>query len=118
MKFNPDWYSPPGDTIADILHERKLPLSDFARYMNISLLECGNLLSGNMVITKEIAKKLSEVLGSTVRFWLNRELGYRKDKARIEGLEFNELVVCKVCNANWCEGQWSYGCPGCDEKFK
>ena len=89
MSFNPDWYSPPGDTIQDVLEERKLSLSDFAQQMNISLLESGNLLSGKMVINKEIAKKLSIVLGSTPQFWLNRELGYRKDKARIEGLEFN-----------------------------
>ena len=29
--FQPDWVSPPGDTIADVLEERNLPPDEFAR---------------------------------------------------------------------------------------
>lgn len=54
-------------------------LSQFARKMQISEERAEYLLEGDEVITDEIARKLCEVLGSPVGFWLDLEAQYRED---------------------------------------
>ena len=74
--FNPNWRTPPGGTIKDILNERNISLDEFSYMMNI--IDIDKLISGEMFITPKIAKQLSETLGSSVNFWINRERNYRK----------------------------------------
>ncbi len=77
-KFSPDWISPPGETIADILEERDWTQIDFAERMGQSTKHISLLLNGKAAITEETALKLESVLGSTAGFWLNREVQYRE----------------------------------------
>ncbi len=70
---------PPGATINDMLEEQGVSLSEFARRMQISVERAEYLLEGDEVITDEIARKLCEVLGPGVSFWLNLEAIYRED---------------------------------------
>jgi HTH-type transcriptional regulator/antitoxin HigA len=70
--------SPPGDTIVDLLEERGWTRGDFAKRMDQTTKYIDLLLNGREPITKEIAIKLEDVLGSTETFWLNREAQYRK----------------------------------------
>ena len=74
--FNPNWRTPPGGTIKDILDERNISLEEFSYMMDI--IDIDKLISGEMFITPKIAKQLSETLGSSVNFWINRERNYRK----------------------------------------
>lgn len=76
--YNPDWVSPPGDTIRDILKEKNIPLYKLAQDLNRSPEQLVNLLLGFSEITIPLANKLSELLGSTPEFWLKREENYRK----------------------------------------
>jgi HTH-type transcriptional regulator / antitoxin HigA len=69
-KFSPDWISPPGDTIADILEEREWTQADFAERMGQTQKHISQLLNGKATITEETALKLESVLGSTASFWL------------------------------------------------
>lgn len=75
--FNPDWTSPPGDTIKDILREKKIPLIDLANHLDMSLLQAEALLRGDEQITTWRAMRLAEMLGSNPEFWMNREAQYR-----------------------------------------
>jgi HTH-type transcriptional regulator / antitoxin HigA len=86
-KFSPDWVSPPGDTIADILEEREWKQTDFAERMGQTPKHISQLLNGKATITEETALKLESVLGSTASFWLNREVQYRESLARQEEMK-------------------------------
>jgi len=85
--FTPNWISPPGDTIADILEERDWTQVELAERIGLSKKQTNLLLKGKAPITSETALKLESVLGSTAKFWLNREVQYRESIARTEELE-------------------------------
>ena len=75
--FDPDWISPPGDTIADLLEERDWTQAELANRLGASRKYVNKLISGRVPLSESVVAKLERVLGSTVRFWLNREAGYR-----------------------------------------
>lgn len=77
MTFDPDWVSPPGDTIADLLDERRWTQTEFADRLGTSRNFVNQLISGEAPIDEATALKLEQLLGSTGRFWLNRESAYR-----------------------------------------
>lgn len=77
-----DWLSPPGDTIADILEERGWSPAEFAQRIGCSTQHVKQLLRGQASISEDTALRLQRVLGSTARFWLQREAAYREALAR------------------------------------
>jgi HTH-type transcriptional regulator/antitoxin HigA len=82
--FTPDWVSPPGDTIADILEERDWTQAELAERLGYSTKHISLLINGKAPINEETALKLERVLVSTAAFWLKREAKYRAALARIE----------------------------------
>src|SRR6266478_5909529 len=80
--FSPDWISPPGDTIADILEERGWTQAEFAERTGFTTKHISLLINGKASITEATALKLERVLGSTAHFWLTREAQYREALAR------------------------------------
>jgi HTH-type transcriptional regulator / antitoxin HigA len=76
--FNPDWASPPGETIGDVLRERNISIDDFAEKMQKSHQETVELLRGQSPITLGIARQLEKILGASVEFWMSREFRYRE----------------------------------------
>jgi len=78
LTFQPDWTSPPGETIADILEERNLSLSDFASQMRLTPQAATDLLKGDRGITEIVAAKLQRIVGASSEFWMARENQYRK----------------------------------------
>jgi len=82
-EFQPDWASPPGETIAQILERRDLSPLQFAERIGRTPKEVEQLLIGNEKITVETAQKLERFLGGSVAFWMIRELQYREDQARL-----------------------------------
>lgn len=82
--FQPNWSSAPGETIADILEQREMPLGDFAGRMGCSVKRAEELLAGRVLITPQIAERLSQVLGATREFWLKRESQFRADQNRLK----------------------------------
>ncbi|MDB5761633.1 MAG: hypothetical protein JWQ21_628 [Herminiimonas sp.] len=85
--FCPDWASPPGDTISDVLKELDISLERFATQLGIPVSQAEMLLSGELTLTNKIAMALAEVLGSTPGFWMTREVQYQESKNFIEGRE-------------------------------
>jgi HTH-type transcriptional regulator / antitoxin HigA len=82
-EFRPDWVSAPGDTIADILQERSLPVREFAQLIGQSVEATTDLLQGRTAITLAMARELVRVLGASVVFWMARDFQYRQDSARL-----------------------------------
>lgn len=81
-EFRPDWVSAPGETIVDILGERQVAVSDWAKAMGLSAEDAGRLVNGDMPITDHIAQALARELGPSVEFWIRREQHYREGLAR------------------------------------
>ena len=84
LSFSPDWVSPPGDTIADILEEKDWTQVELAERLQNTPKFVSQLINGKAPITEDTAVRLSRVLGSTEKFWLNREANYRAQLAQIE----------------------------------
>ncbi|MDP2816286.1 MAG: helix-turn-helix domain-containing protein [Rectinemataceae bacterium] len=76
-EMKPDWASPPGDTILDLLEERDWTIADFAERLGLPPERISGLLDGTAPITHDIAVILESTLGSTTQFWLARELQYQ-----------------------------------------
>ncbi len=103
-RFSPDWASAPGDTIGDILQERDISSTDFADLIGFTPGEKDNLIAGRTHISDTVARRLSEALGASVRFWLAREFSYREDIGRLDaaGREWlGELPLRDMINFGW-----------------
>jgi len=84
--FSPDWISVPGDTILDLIEEKSWSQAEFAKRIAYTTKHVSQLINGKAPITEDTALKLEHVLGSTARFWLNREVQYREVLARSAAL--------------------------------
>ena len=80
--FEPDWYSPPGETITDVLRDRALSEEEFRLRMGMTTDQVRDLVDGRAAITDQLAQQLAQTLGSTPRFWMTREEQYRADLDR------------------------------------
>lgn len=93
MILNPDWVSPPGDTIQDMIDEMNRRDGNCRNTFHIALClllsmeDTEKLLAGDLEIDEELALKLHLFLGSTKEFWLKREENYRENlkKSRENG---------------------------------
>lgn len=81
MTTVPDFISPPGDTIADLLDDLGITPTELADRLGYTLESVKLLLEGKASITREVALKL-EILGSTAEFWLRREAIYQTELVR------------------------------------
>lgn len=108
-QFQPGWISPPGVTIADILDEREMSLAEFAQQMEQPLDHAQELLQGSATITVNIAQQLEKVIGASAAFWINREIQYRADFARLQPTSqiveekewLRDLPVRDMINFGW-----------------
>ena len=89
----PDWTSPPGETILDVLEERGWSQAELAERTGFTRKHINQLMKGSAGITEETALKLERVLGSTAGFWLTREAQYRESLARLAELKDLEPFV-------------------------
>ncbi len=82
--FQPDWVSPPGDTISDLMEERDWNQIELAQRLGFTTKHLNQLIKGKASLSEDAALRLERVLGSTARFWLNREAIYRERLARLK----------------------------------
>lgn len=107
--FAPDWISPPGDSILDLLGERGWNQVELARRTGYTTKHISLLINGKASITEETAIKLERVVGSSARFWLSREAQYREGLARIserdalkaEAAWLKELPLKEMIRFGW-----------------
>ena len=82
--FQPDYISPPGETIADLLEQTGMTQTEVAQRLGVSLKHINQVVKGAASISAELALGLEKVFGVSAAFWLNRESLYRTDIARQE----------------------------------
>lgn len=85
--FAPDWVSPPGDTLLDILEERDWTQDELAQRLGYTPKHVNQLIKGKVPLTEDAAIRLERVVGGTVGFWLAREAKYRERCARLAAAE-------------------------------
>lgn len=81
--FNPDWASPPGDTISDLVEERGWTQAELAERLGYTTKHVSQLVNGKAALTQDAALRLERVLGGPAQFWLTREAQYRAQCARL-----------------------------------
>lgn len=85
--FAPDWVSPPGDTILDLLEERDWTQQQLADRLGYSPKHVNQLIKAKVPLTEDAAIRLQNVLGASVGFWLTREAQYRERVAVLDAAE-------------------------------
>ena len=78
--FRPDWASPPGDTIKEILEVRGMSVQEFAGQLGRSIEWTNDLLQGKEMITIATARRLEDLFGASMEFWMNRDYDYQKER--------------------------------------
>ena len=81
-QYNPDYVSPPGDTLEEVLEDRGITQAELTYRMGSSQKTINEIIKGKAAITKETALQLELVLDIPAHFWINRERHYREFLAR------------------------------------
>jgi len=82
-QFVPNWASPPGETVKDLISQKHLTPQDLSELLELSQTETNALLTGHAQVTGAVARRLSACLGASESFWRHREHQYRIDKSRV-----------------------------------
>lgn len=64
IPFRPDWVSPPGDTIADLMEERGWPQAELAVRLGYTTKHVSQLINGKAAATEDTALRFERVLGA------------------------------------------------------
>ena len=80
--YEPDYISPPGDTLLELLDERGMTQTELAERTGRPIKTINGIIKGHKAITAETALQLERVLSVPARFWLAREQEYREFLAR------------------------------------
>ena len=83
-EFEPDFVSLPGETLQEVLDERKISQANLAERTGRPKKTINEIVQGKAAITPETALQLERVLGIPAGFWNNLERNYRENLARIE----------------------------------
>ncbi|MEA5616377.1 helix-turn-helix domain-containing protein [Cronbergia sp. UHCC 0137] len=89
-QYNPDYVSPPGDTLLDVLEEREMTQAELAELTGKPKKTIKDIIKGKAAITSETALQLESLFNIPASFWNNRERHYReflvrqKEKERLK----------------------------------
>lgn len=92
VKYNNIVAFHPGYYIKDVIEDMDLTQEEFAIRLGIAPKELGELLSGKIKLSTNIATKLSEILGTSVGVWLNLEKSYEEKIEEIERIKQLDMV--------------------------
>ena len=76
IKYNNKIAFHPGYYIEELVEESGLTLADFARKLDTTPKNLSVLINGEQSLSIEMATKLSKMLGTTVKFWLDLQQSY------------------------------------------
>lgn len=88
-EYDPDFVSPPGETLQDILDSMGMSQAELARRMGRPHKTINEIIKAETAIMPKTALQLEMVLNIPASFWNNREKRYREYLARKE--EIKEL---------------------------
>ncbi len=76
-EYQPDYVSPPGDTLAEVLESLNMTQVDLADRAGRPLKTINEIIKGKSALTPETALQFEKVLNIKASFWNNREKHYR-----------------------------------------
>jgi HTH-type transcriptional regulator / antitoxin HigA len=94
--YAPNWISPPGQTIKDILADKAINIKLFAQSLDQDLNTVDELLIGKKPINNEIAEKLAITIGASKEFWLNRQYQYEEAIKFLNESPLNQPLISWV----------------------
>ncbi|ENY6497812.1 ImmA/IrrE family metallo-endopeptidase [Vibrio parahaemolyticus] len=94
--FQPDWVSPPGETIVELLDESGLSIEELSKKIGLSSRKSQQLLDGDLTICDSLATKLETTFRVSSRFWLTRDSQYQTFKQKLESKEQKWLDLLPV----------------------
>ena len=77
-QYTPDYVSPPGETLQEILEEQGMTQAELAERTGRPKKTINEIINGKAAITPETALQLERVLNIPASFWNNREQQYRE----------------------------------------
>lgn len=83
--FEPNWASPPGDTISRMAAAEKISVRELAERIGFEEGLLSRIMEGRVVISDEIGDALSSKLGASRQFWIERYNQFLSDRARLAG---------------------------------
>ena len=83
--FEPNWASPPGDTISRLAAAGKISIYELAERIGFEEELFSGIMEGRVVISDGIADALSSELGASRQFWIERYNQFLADRARLAG---------------------------------
>ncbi len=92
-EYIPDYASPPGETLLEVLDSRGITPDELAEHTGQPQKTIHEIIKGQAAITPETALQLETVLGISATFWNRREQQYREDKARLQDQKHQEQQV-------------------------
>lgn len=97
--FEPDYATPPGETLAEVLASLGMSQTDLARRMGRPIKTINEIIQGKAAITADTALELERVLEVRASTWCGLEANYREHLARVrsvEKLEVDEEWLAKI----------------------
>jgi addiction module HigA family antidote len=82
-EYQPDYVSPPGETLLETLETIGMSQAELAKRMARPIKTINEIVQGKAAITAETALQLEQVLSIPASFWINREQNYREALARL-----------------------------------
>jgi len=83
-QYNPNYASPPGETLLETLQTIGMPQAELAERTGRPKKTINEIIKGKVSITPDTALQLEKVLGIPASFWNNRESQYREILAKLE----------------------------------
>lgn len=81
--FQPNWASPPGETIRELLDRNNLSVGALADHLRMPLDAAHALIGGHIRIDQGTADKLSSCLGGSAKYWATRDAQYVNSLQRL-----------------------------------
>ena len=101
--ISPDLLIHPGETISDILEERKITQKELAQRAGVSEPFLSDVIHGKKDISKKLAAGLEYALGVPSSFWLNLQANYDAEFLSIheeETIRAEERNICEKIKSN------------------
>lgn len=111
FSYDPDFVSPPGGSLEDLLEEREMTQAELATRTGLSKKTVNEIINGKAAISADSAQKLELALGVPSSFWLSRETQYRdhiakrdENKRLVDDVGWIEqLPVRELAKRGWIE---------------
>lgn len=76
-EYNPDFVTPPCETIRETIEAKGMSFADFAAALPLgSMALAKGLVSGHTRISPGMAQELERILGVPASFWIQRQINY------------------------------------------